>query len=356
MLADNKDAHAKQDHGMPVVLLAPDTHMDHGLGHFSRMMNLASAMGQIGARSVVVVERDDLRRWLVDNRVEMRHLVSSSFADYVKGLASLSQHYKADAIVVDDYRFTAFEMRLLMERGVILICIDDNADREIDCNLLINPNPFADCEKYRAVAARHDACLLGQRYDMRRVPSHRTPMRTVRQCPNGMNVLVTMGGAAPSKLSHRISRIVAACAMVHEVKVVLPSEAPEPKPFMCETVPIEVLPLQDSLDPLIEWSDIVICSCSTTVYEVVNMQRPLLAIAHIDNQAELLRYLNGIGIPACDCTDDLEGIIARTIKQLTNDDGRMSQMDIQSQMGCVYGAAEVAHEIVRYVLARHGFG
>jgi len=117
--------------------------------------------------------------------------------DAADTLAALG-HGPVDAVVVDHYRLDArWHRALRAAAGAAVIVIDDLADRPLDADLLVDPNPAADpALKYRAVLAPDVPMCAGTAYALLDAAyTTRTPRRPAAlvQC-----IGIFMGGTDPA--------------------------------------------------------------------------------------------------------------------------------------------------------------
>ena len=159
-----------------------------GTGHFMRCLTLADALKQHGAQIRFVSRHmpDHLRDMLIAREYEFMLLNSSSReailddlfhahwlgtsqqGDAQDTIQALSDQ-KWDWLIVDHYALDARWENDLRHTAKKILVIDDIADRQHDCDVLLDQNFYADMNsRYTGIVPRHCQLLLGPRYALLR--------------------------------------------------------------------------------------------------------------------------------------------------------------------------------------------
>ncbi len=159
-----------------------------GTGHFMRCLTLADALKQRGARARFISRNlpEHLRGMLVAKGHDFMWLNSSSsekIADDLPHANWLSTNQRADAqdtiqtlsdqtwdwLIVDHYALDIRWESMLRHTAKSILVIDDLADREHDCDVLLDQNFYADMDtRYTGKVPSHCRLLLGPYYALLR--------------------------------------------------------------------------------------------------------------------------------------------------------------------------------------------
>lgn len=104
-----------------------------------------------------------------------------------------------DWIIVDHYNLDFRWHQALRTHARRIMVIDDLADRRLDCDLLLNPNPLPDLEtRYAGLLPQHCRSLLGLRYFLFREEFLDAIRQVRRPRPQG-HILVFFSGTDPTR-------------------------------------------------------------------------------------------------------------------------------------------------------------
>lgn len=120
---------------------------------------------------------------------------------------ALVSDLEIDWLIVDHYGIDQGWHKSLRGQVGRIMVIDDLADRDYDCDLLLDQAYGRNCEDYVARVPGHCALLLGSEYALLRPEFAQLRFGTLRQrCGrNGVErILVSMGGSDPDNLSSRV--------------------------------------------------------------------------------------------------------------------------------------------------------
>lgn len=157
-----------------------------GLGHAARGLGLAHAFKQRGFAPVFLIPADEiLKAFLWANRYEMLTGV-----DTWESILAAQERIGAGILVVDSYRLNSQELAKLNAQVPLLVCFDDQAERELPVDILVNGSPAATDLPYRT---RPDTKrLLGLSYQVVRPEFIPPSAKSYNDLPN--RLLVTIGG------------------------------------------------------------------------------------------------------------------------------------------------------------------
>ena len=154
-----------------------------GIGHYMRCLTLADELKKRGSHICFVTRHlpDHLREMLVKMEHELAllptsqrcetdelshsHWLGTSQASDAEGTLQALGDGTWDWLVVDHYGLDARWELTLRTRVTRILVIDDLADREHDCELLLDQNFYEAMDtRYCGKVPKHCALLLGPRY------------------------------------------------------------------------------------------------------------------------------------------------------------------------------------------------
>jgi UDP-2,4-diacetamido-2,4,6-trideoxy-beta-L-altropyranose hydrolase len=204
-----------------------------------------------------------------------------------------------DWIIVDHYSLDATWERALRRVARAVFVIDDVADRDHDCDLLLDQNMFRDAEaRYRGRVPPGCVTLLGPRYALLReeFAAARTRLRprdgTVRR------VLVSFGGTDPTDLSSKALRALRYIDPAPGVDVVIGASHPSRAQIERECAERGYDCHVDStrMAELLARADFAIGAGGVSTWERCCLGVPALAICVASNQAEVIRVAAELGL------------------------------------------------------------
>lgn len=185
-----------------------------GTGHFMRCLTLADALKQRGAQIRVLSRHlpGHLRDMLAAKEHQFMLLKSSSIEPISDGPAQshwlgTSQYADAqdtiqalsdqawDWLVIDHYALDARWESALRQTAKNILVIDDIADRQHDCDVLLDQNFYADMDaRYTGKVPPYCLLLLGPRYALLREEFRRLHEQVTPRAGPVKRVLVFFGG------------------------------------------------------------------------------------------------------------------------------------------------------------------
>jgi UDP-2,4-diacetamido-2,4,6-trideoxy-beta-L-altropyranose hydrolase len=177
-----------------------------GLGHIRRTVSLAHGLRELGAQVHFFLRRIDVdcAGWVREAAFEATWLDGGAVTDEATdadAFLARSGAFAPQRVVVDHYRLGARWHRRVRRAGLgPLVAIDDMADRELDVDLLIDPNLAADHrEKYAQCLPAGAAILGGPAYALL-APAYATaPRCQIREPVRRIGIF--MGGTDEANLS-----------------------------------------------------------------------------------------------------------------------------------------------------------
>jgi spore coat polysaccharide biosynthesis predicted glycosyltransferase SpsG len=247
--------------------------------------------------------------------------------------------------LLDSYRIEKSYMRSIKAVGNRVALLDDVADREVDCDILINSAATAGGLHYRG---RIGLALLGLSYVPLSSQYRASPKRAAPQKVG--TVLVTFGGTDHNSLSETLLSVLD--RYPHRLKIILVVGAYYKNSESIRSAArssrheIELVDNPAGLFREIERSDLVVSAGGQTAYESAALGRPALCIGVSPNQYVNLDSLGREGVlvpmrfsPGKDFVAKLE---IELLKLLTNESLRARMSEAATQLVDGQGATRIA--------------
>jgi UDP-2,4-diacetamido-2,4,6-trideoxy-beta-L-altropyranose hydrolase len=205
-----------------------------------------------------------------------------------------------DWLVVDHYGLDARWERVMRSVATRIMVIDDLADRDHDCDLLLDQNIAADpYARYERKLPRHCAMMLGPRYAMLQ-PAYAQlrDTTTPREGPI-KRILIFFGGAEPGTLScmalrafiNMQRRDIAADVVVSEEGL-----REVNRQGLANHDNVRVHSKLPSLAPVLAQVDLAIGTAGTSSWERLSLGVPALVITTAENQRAIAQALQRRGL------------------------------------------------------------
>lgn len=291
------------------IAIRVDASNEIGTGHFIRCMTLADALKKRGAairfvsRSLPEHLQDLVRErghqlCMLDAAVgevssgTLRHaswLSTSQEKDATDTLKVLSGQVW-DWLVVDHYALDVNWERALQHAAHRVFVIDDIADRNHDCDLLLDQNFYTDMDsRYRDKVPAHCQLLLGPRYALLRDEFQELRL-LIKPCTGLVRrALIFFGGVDNNNNTAVAIRAIASLEIAElEVDVVIGARHPriEYIKSLCEEHGYACHVQTDQMATLMAAADISVGAGGTATWERCCLGVPTLVISTADNQRD----------------------------------------------------------------------
>jgi UDP-2,4-diacetamido-2,4,6-trideoxy-beta-L-altropyranose hydrolase len=302
-----------------------DASNEIGTGHIMRCLTLACRLRELGANCVFICRvldgnqlhrvRDAGFRFIALPRSEMSNSakvfentltthsnwLTVSWQDDAQQTVKCLTNEVVDWLIVDHYALDRKWEKCLRSYAKKIMVIDDIADRNHDCDLLLDQNMVLNLERrYEGLVPPQCRCLLGPRYALIQPEySKLRPYLQPRQRPV-RRILVYFGGVDLFDLTGiTISAILALQRKGIKVDVVISSQSPNSEAVR-EKVKgndgISCYEYLSSLAPLMLQADMAIGAGGATTWERLCMGLPSLVVSTGENQIGTCEELARIGL------------------------------------------------------------
>jgi UDP-2,4-diacetamido-2,4,6-trideoxy-beta-L-altropyranose hydrolase len=353
------------------IAIRVDASSEIGTGHFMRCLTLAAALKQRGERvrfvsrhlpeylqdmlaeknlefSLIGTRHDDV---ILDELAHARWLGVSQSQDAVDTIQALSD-VAWEWLIVDHYALDSRWESKLRDRAKKILAIDDIADRQHDCDLLLDQNLYADMEtRYNGKVPIHCQLLLGPRYALLRDEFRKQREQTKPRSGSVKRVLVFFGGIDVNNCT--ASAIDALAGMdifdLH-VDVVIGALHPRREKIqtVCQRLGYFCHVQTERMAELMADADLAIGAGGSASWERCCLCLPALLVALADNQILIAKALDSYGACVYLGTSNTvtSEIMQEAIVSLLN---TRSQIKILSEKACSLVDGSGVHRVCQEV-------
>jgi len=359
------------------VVFRVDASLEMGTGHVMRCLTLADKLKRSGHKCTFIsrqqpgeltelIKQREHAVYVLPECTELTgcHLTHSN---WLKGgqkrdaeeSAEILQTINPDWLVVDHYGIDkAWEelVRLYVKR---ILVIDDLADREHDCDTLIDQNLGQTDEIYRPLVPEECQILTGCHYALLRPEFSAFRERSLEYRKDKTQidrVLITMGGVDKDNYTEKVLNGLASSALDDktDVTVVLGKEAPwltEVKAQAANSrLNVRVLSNVSNMAELMSQSDLAIGAAGSTSWERCCLGLSTLMCVLAENQQGIAKALETHGAAMVVSQSDIEMSLGEKVAILYEQPERLSLMsDRASYLVDGRGAQRVAQRMFKGV-------
>jgi len=289
-----------------------------GTGHFMRCLTLADGLKKHGAHIRFVCRNlpEYLHKMLVEKGYEFLPLVSSQIdtpldelahaswlgvtqeQDAIDSVQALSD-WSWDWLIVDHYALDARWESKLRQIVKHILVIDDIADREHDCDILLDQNFYTDMQtRYIDKVPSHCRLLLGPHYALLRAEFRELHQQVKPRSGLVKHVLVFFGGIDSHNYTGRTIEALSEIEIPDlHVDVVIGSQHPycEEVESVCKKHGFILHVQTDKMAELMASADYAIGAGGSATWERCCLGLPTLILSLAYNQIEIAKGLDILG-------------------------------------------------------------
>lgn len=283
-----------------MIWIRADANEIIGTGHIMRCISIARALRQLGQR-VCFITADDSGTSILEKEGQEYVILNSEYRDMegeLPGLRRLLAENTPDFFLADSYFVTRRylqEIRKIVPVGVLDDMPQTYVQTNMQADLLINYNIFADASLYGADAAGTDVTCGGYLLGTDYVPLRREFEEvgyTVRE--KAETVLVTTGGSDKYDLAGQLLKKALAdpCASALRYLVVsgvYNAHLPELKELESAYENVHIFSDVRNMSGLMRASDIAVSAGGSTMYELSAVGVPVICFSFVDNQERIVK-------------------------------------------------------------------
>lgn len=300
------------------IAIRTDASSEIGTGHFMRCLTLADALKKNGALVSFVVRNlpPYLAQMLQDRNiachalpevvnagviVELPHsqwLKASQYQDAEQTLQVLAKH-ELDWVIVDHYAIDCRWESMLRGIAKKIMVIDDLADRQHDCDLLLDQNYYRDMDmRYVGKVPEHCKLLLGPSYALLRDEFRERRKKTQPRDGVIKNLLIYFGGVDSKNYTSIVIHSLTQRKYALNVDVVIGKQHPNSREIQdyCKSNAFTCHIQTEKMAELMAKSDLAICAGGASVWELFCMGIPSICISTARNQKQQIFDLQQAGL------------------------------------------------------------
>lgn len=321
-----------------IVLVRADATAEIGSGHVMRCAALGMRLTARGASVHFVCAGLPARlgNWLRERGFGLDVLPTADVGDWRADLAATSGVVRRvghpDLLIVDHYGLEQAWERGMRPHVRRILVVDDLANRDHDCDLLLDQNLHEDARsRYGQRVPEGTRQFLGPRYALLRAEFDEPGLERARD-GSVKHLLVFFGGTDPGNQTLKVIEALRALdSIALESIIVLGPAYPHRSavhkaaanlPSVC------VLDATDQMSRLISHADLAVGTCGVAAWERCALGLPCLAVVTAENQREDAEILHRLG--AVIHLGDADGVTtehwARALRQTIDNPQRLRDM------------------------------
>ena len=208
--------------------------------------------------------------------------------------------FSADWLIVDNYQFDIVWERLIRPYTKSISVIDDLADREHDCDVLLDQNLYQNIhERYKELVSKDTVLLLGPRFVLLRPEFYKASKTLADKDGSVRKILVFFGGVDKTcqteKVIEAISQVDLSNVIINIIVGSGNLSADKISNMCSELMNVVIHHQVSNMAELIADSDFSIGAGGATTWERCFLGLPSATIIVAPNQSEATIVLDGLG-------------------------------------------------------------
>ena len=281
------------------IIFRTDASLDIGIGHVMRCLTLAQVLRDKGAKCHFICREHvgnllDLirQRGFEAQALPMQVVVQEKLGQQeVIGTDTIGE-VELDWLIVDHYALDIKWEAALKPHYQKLMVIDDLADRQHGCDLLLDQNLGCTKEHYAGLVSANCKVLVGPQYALLRPEFSKLRQYSLyrRATPQLKHLLITMGGVDKDNATGQVLAALNGCALPTDcrISVVMGTHAPWLTQVRNQAAKMswatEVLVSVDNMAKLMAESDLAIGAAGITSWERCCLGLPTMLVILANNQ------------------------------------------------------------------------
>ena len=291
------------------VAFRVDSSTQIGIGHLMRCLNLADALKKNNHEIVFICKKlqGNLNSQIkykvhrLPNNSEENLNVDINLYDFNQKIdADLTTKVvpsNLDLLIIDSYELNHIWHKQIRPFTKKIMVIDDLANREFDCDILLNQNPGFYNIDYKNKVSEKCKLLIGSRYALLRpefLMMRRKALEKRKKTKKINNILISLGGSDINNLTYDILKDL---PNHFKITIVLGKTSPHNKMIMnyIATKNIELIENATNMAELMFKADLAIGACGITSLERCCLGLPTLMYVLAENQIKIANNLESIG-------------------------------------------------------------
>ena len=263
------------------LLIRADSSSQIGLGHIMRDLVLA----QQYPHANIIFACQNLAGNIMDNIPYAVHVLKSNTPEE---LIEVIKDNNISRVIFDHYEIDhLFEKMVKESTGITIVSLDDTYQKHC-CDILINPNIYADEKRYSNLIPVHCKLRCGDEFILIR-DEFRKEKLLIRE--KIYDIFIAMGGSDPKNLTLNILQTLTNALRICVVTTTANSHLDVLKKIMKENDNVTLHINSPKIAKLLHQSRLAIITPSVIANEAYFMELPFIAIQTADNQKEMVKFL-----------------------------------------------------------------
>ena len=258
-----------------------------GYGHITRCSALYDGLQKRGLDVKFIINGDDqVKKVLFNKNYKIIDWRNEKYLD--------SLDLEDKIIIIDSYISSQNTYDYISKKAKVVVYLDDNNRLDYKNGILLNYGIYAKKLKYNILEFKK---LLGMKYSVLREPFLECKVKKNKE--NIQNILITLGGSDVLNLTPRILKILNVKYKDFNKNVIIGNgfkNTEEIKMIKGERVKLYYNLDAKQMKEQMEISDLVISSGGSTLYELMAVGVPTIAIKVAENQERNIEYFKKEGI------------------------------------------------------------
>lgn len=211
-------------------------------------------------------------------------------------LIALIRSLHVTLLVIDHYGIDAiYERKVKEATGVKILSLDDTYEKH-HCDILLNPNVYADVKHYKGLVP--NGCELRCGKPLIREEFHKE--KTIQR-DKIYDVCIAMGGSDSANITLDVLKTLPNTLHVSILTTTANAHLKELQTFVADKPNLALHVNSNVVAKVLQQSHFVITTPSVMVQEVLFMELPFLAIKVASNQDDMYAYLKQQGYAVMEC-------------------------------------------------------
>lgn len=301
---------------MSVIAIRVDSSHQIGIGHVMRCLTLAYKLRdndievtfickEFPGNSISFIKSNEFLvltiPFVANSSINTRELGTSQEVDAKATIDLLDDiGYKTvDCIVVDNYELDAKWHGVARQVTKKILIIDDLANREYDCDAIIDQTLGRSESEYRELVPAECQILTGTKFTLLREEfclneSDIRQHRKMREKGGVKHLLVMMGGTDPDNFTSKILKEICLYKVFSKISVVLASNAPHlqaVQELSNINTSIDLIINSQNISKILLDNDVCIGAAGTSAWERCSLGLPSILFVLADNQKKIANEL-----------------------------------------------------------------
>lgn len=270
------------------ILFRADSSSTLGLGHIMRDLVFVKSL-----EGKVIFACQNLEGNMIDRiPYEVKILQSNDASELIALIRSLH----VTLLVIDHYGIDAiYERKVKEATGVKILSLDDTYEKH-HCDILLNPNVYADVKHYKGLVP--NGCELRCGKPLIREEFHKE--KTIQR-DKIYDVCIAMGGSDSANITLDVLKTLPNTLHVSILTTTANAHLKELQTFVADKPNLALHVNSNVVAKVLQQSHFVITTPSVMVQEVLFMELPFLAIKVASNQDDMYAYLKQQGYAVMEC-------------------------------------------------------